>query len=85
MRAPTRDWLARHSHVHGDFDAGDLVARLEAKGDRATVVIPARNETATAGIASLIATHRRLGVGAIAPLTQRPPAATPPGYPGGER
>jgi glucosyl-3-phosphoglycerate synthase len=49
MRAPTRDWLARHSHVHGDFDAADLVARLEAKGERVTVVIPARNEAATVG------------------------------------
>ena len=49
MRTSTREWLAAHSHAHGDFAAVDLVERLHAKGETVTVVIPARNEAETVG------------------------------------
>ena len=49
MRAPTREWLARHSHAHGDFDAAQLAESLRAKGEQVTVVIPAKDEAATVG------------------------------------
>ena len=47
MRPSTREWLSARSHVHTDFDAADLVTRLEAKGQSVAVVVPARNEAAT--------------------------------------
>lgn len=46
MRPSTREWLSVRSHVHEDFDAADLAARLT---ERVSVVIPARNEAATVG------------------------------------
>lgn len=49
MRPSTREWLSARSHVHTDFDAADLVTRLEAKGESVAVVVPARNEAATVG------------------------------------
>ncbi|MGO4244082.1 glycosyltransferase [Janibacter sp. RAF20_2_2] len=49
MRASTRQWLRAHSHVHTDFDATTLVEHLRAKGETVTVVIPARDESATVG------------------------------------
>ena len=49
MRAPTREWLARHSHAHGDFDAAQVAESLRAKGEQVTVVIPAKDEAATVG------------------------------------
>ena len=49
MRTSTRQWLAEHSHAHGDFAAGDLAERLRAKGESVSVVIPARNEAETVG------------------------------------
>ena len=49
MRAATREWLAARSHVHTDFDAAALAERLAQRGERVSVVIPARNEAATVG------------------------------------
>lgn len=49
MRAPTREWLAAHSHVHDEFDAASLAAALTGRGETVSVVIPARNEAATVG------------------------------------
>ncbi len=49
MRPSTREWLSARSHVHTDFDAADLVTRLETKGESVAVVVPARNEAATVG------------------------------------
>lgn len=49
MRAATREWFAARSHVHTDFDAVGLAERLARRGERVSVVIPARNEAATVG------------------------------------
>lgn len=49
MHSSTREWLTTSSHVHDDFDAGDLTKRLRAKGETVSVVIPARNEAETVG------------------------------------
>lgn len=49
MRASTREWLATCSHVHDEFDVTDLMAGLSERGERVSVVIPARNEAATVG------------------------------------
>lgn len=49
MRAPTREWLATHSHVHDEFDAASLAAALDARDESVSVVIPARTEAATVG------------------------------------
>ncbi len=49
MRAPTREWLAAHSHVHDEFDASILADALASGGETVSVVIPARNEAATVG------------------------------------
>ncbi|MGO1165544.1 MAG: glucosyl-3-phosphoglycerate synthase [Janibacter sp.] len=49
MRATTRDWLAAHSHVHEDFEASSLASELADRGERVSVVIPARNEATTVG------------------------------------
>src|SRR5699024_9599125 len=57
MRASTRDWLAARSHVHEDFDAAELAAAVAAKGERVSVVIPARDEAATVG--DVVAVLRR--------------------------
>src|SRR5699024_8449220 len=57
MRASTRDWLATRSHVHEDFDAARLAAAVAAKGERVSVVIPARDEAATVG--DVVAVLRR--------------------------
>lgn len=49
MRASTRDWLSARSHVHDEFVAADLAASLTRRGERVSVIIPARNEAATVG------------------------------------
>lgn len=59
MRERTRAWLLAQSHSHEDFAAHDLAMALAERGERVSVVIPARNEAATVGeVVALL--HRHL-------------------------
>lgn len=49
MRAATRDWMRARSHSHDEFDPTRVAATLAERGERVSVVIPARDEEATVG------------------------------------
>lgn len=49
MQATTRDWLVAHAHTHEEFVPEGLVERLRERGERVSVVVPARDEEDTVG------------------------------------